>query len=62
MLDFFKPKTAGPDMTVGNGASNGGVLTAKRKSEDALSEIHVNRGGAPAKQLRRAGELSVQFS
>lgn len=60
MLDFFKPRT-GADLAVGNGSSKGGVLKAKRKSEDALSEIHVNRGGPHAKQLRRAGELSDQI-
>lgn len=49
VLDFFKPK--GP----GDKAADG-PLTAKRKSSDALHEIHVNRGCTGGKQQKQAGE------
>lgn len=58
MLDFFKPKTAAE---LADGTGHGGMfgaLKAKRKSEDALSEIHVNRGGTRGKQQKRIGALS----
>ncbi len=57
MLDFFKPKMAAE---VAAGGGQGGAfesLNAKRKSEEALSEIHVNRGGARGKQQKRTGAL-----
>ncbi|KAK9915021.1 hypothetical protein WJX75_003704 [Coccomyxa subellipsoidea] len=55
VLDFFKPKTAAE---LADGTGHGGMfgaLKAKRKSEDALSEIHVNRGGTRGKQQKRIG-------
>ena len=59
VLDFFKPKTAG-EAAAGAGHDGGfGAVKLKRKSEDALSEIHVNRAGAHTKHQKRTGVLSL---